>query len=348
MVHIANGIAARGIACDLVLAQAKGPFLADVADGVRVVDLRSWSTFTALLPLVKYLRRERPSAVLSGLENANVICVLARWLSRAKSRAVVTVHNNYLAISKERQSPVERATVSISARLYRWADAVVAVSEGVADDAARRSGLPRDSIRTILNPVVTDRLFTLANEPLHHDWLRPGMPPVLITVGRLADAKDHSTLVRAFASVRKRTPCRLVILGDGPKRAELQSLCAELGVQDDVLLPGFVDNPYAWIRRSGVFVLSSVREGLPTVLIEALALEVPIVSTDCESGPREILGGGLHGTLVPVRSPDLLAAAIEAALRSARRPVPRDAWAPYTRESAVCQYLDVLEDVDIA
>jgi len=197
---------------------------------------------------------------------------------------------------------------------YPWADKVVAVSKGVADDLVRITRLPKDKIQVIYNPVVTSEFFIKAEEPLDHPWFKPGEPPVILGVGRLTEAKDFPTLIRAFTLVRKERPARLMILGEGEDRPKLDALVKELGLEKDVALPGFVENPYKYMKRAAVFVLSSKWEGLPTVLIEAMALGTPVVSTACPSGPSEILEGGKWGRLVPVGDVEALAKAIVEAL----------------------------------
>jgi glycosyltransferase involved in cell wall biosynthesis len=190
---------------------------------------------------------------------------------------------------------------------YPWAQGVIAVSEEAADDLARVLNVPRWQIHVIYNPTYDDALLERAKEPVEHAWFRSGEPPVILGVGRLTHQKDFATLLRAFARVRKEVVCRLVILGEGDERARLQALAEELGVRRDVDLPGFVENPYAYMARAAIFVLSSRYEGLPNVLIEALACGVPVVSTDCPSGPREILLDGDAGVLIPVGDHDKMA-----------------------------------------
>jgi glycosyltransferase involved in cell wall biosynthesis len=175
---------------------------------------------------------------------------------------------------------------------------------------ARVLKVPRKQIYVIYNPTFDDSLLLRAKEPVEHSWFQAGEPPVILGVGRLTYQKDFATLLRAFARVRQELVCRLVILGEGEERAKLEGLAEELGVRKHVDLPGFVDNPYKYMIRASVFVLSSRYEGLPNVLIEALACGVPVVSTDCPSGPREILLDGRGGPLVPVGDADTMAAAI--------------------------------------
>jgi glycosyltransferase involved in cell wall biosynthesis len=167
-----------------------------------------------------------------------------------------------------------------------------------------------EKIKVIYNPVITPELFARAEEPLDHPWFRPGEPPVVLGVGRLTQAKDFPTLIRAFALVRKERPARLMILGEGEERPKLEALVRELRLEEDVALPGFVDNPYKYMKRAAVFVLSSRWEGFGIVLVEAMALGTPVVATDCPSGPAEILENGKWGRLVPPGDPEALAKAI--------------------------------------
>jgi glycosyltransferase involved in cell wall biosynthesis len=192
----------------------------------------------------------------------------------------------------------------------------------------------------IYNPVDTDHIKTLATAPLEHPWFAPGAVPVVLSAGRLTRQKDFPSLLRAFAQVRQSRPARLVILGEGEERTSLETLARELGCRDDIALPGFVPNPYPYMAAAGVFVLSSAWEGFGNVLIEAMALGVPVVSTDCPSGPAEILGRGRYGTLVPVSDVDALARAIATTLDQppeARRSIERAS--SFSCERIASQYL---------
>jgi glycosyltransferase involved in cell wall biosynthesis len=226
---------------------------------------------------------------------------------------------------------------------YLKADCIVAVSEGVADDLVSEVGLPRSAIRVIYNPVVTPELAARAEEPLVHPWLVPGSAPVLLAAGRLSAQKDFPTLLRAFARVRAARPARLIILGEGELRAQLEAQAVALGLGEDVQFPGFVENPYAYMRRAGVFVLSSAWEGFGIVLVEAMACGAPVVSTDCPVGPAEILEGGRYGPLVPIGDDGALAHAILSALDCPMDPERLRARAgDFALEKIGRQYLEVL------
>jgi glycosyltransferase involved in cell wall biosynthesis len=227
--------------------------------------------------------------------------------------------------------------------IYPRVDHVVCVSQGVLEDTRALTGLPDERLSVIRNPVVTPRLAELAAQPADHPWAADPTVPLILGAGRLTEQKDFPTLVRAFARLRKDRPARLVILGDGRQRGVLETLARERGVAADLALPGFAPNPYAWMARAKLFVLSSAWEGSPNVLTEALALGLPSVATDCPSGPREILAGGRWGPLVPVGDDAALAAAMAATLDDPQPPEAlRAAVAEYTRDAAAGAYLRVL------
>jgi len=342
MLNLAGGLVDRGHAVDLVLARARGSFLADVPAQVRVVDLRAPRVLMSLGPLVRYLNRERPAALLSILY-ANIVAILARRLSRASLRLVVSERNTLSSEAEGFRGDLRmRLMPLLVRRLYPWADSVVAVSQGVADDLVRVAGVPSEQVRVIYNPIVTPRLRERAGAAVDHPWFAAGEPPVVLGVGRLSAQKDFGALIRAFQIVRQARPARLLILGEGDERPALESLVAQLGLGQDVSLPGFVDNPCPYMARAGVFVLSSRWEGLPGVLIEALFCGSPVVATDCPSGPREILADGRYGLLAPVGDVRALAGAIEASLDGRNPRPPRESWLRFEEETAVEQYERVL------
>jgi glycosyltransferase involved in cell wall biosynthesis len=225
---------------------------------------------------------------------------------------------------------------------YPWADGIIAVSGGVADDLAPLIKIPRERIRVIYNPIVTPGLFEKSTILLEHPWFKSGEPPVLLAAGRLAVQKAFDVLIQAFSQVRKKHRARLLILGEGEERFALEALIREYKLEQDISMPGFVSNPYSYMAHAAAFVLSSRWEGLPTVLVEAMALGAPIISTDCPSGPREILKDGKYGQLVPVDDPSALAAAIDTSLTAkVLRPSP-ESWKPYELECVVDQYINIL------
>jgi glycosyltransferase involved in cell wall biosynthesis len=344
MLALAGGIARRGFPVDLVLVRYQGAYVEDIPADIRVIDLGTKRTVNSVAALARYLRHERPSVLLTALVHVNIAALLARLLARGRTRLVVTEHNQ---ISKN-ISPTASSTVRIAYRLvpflYPKAAQIIAVSDGVADDLTRFTGMERERIDVAHNPVVTPDMLAKAAQPVDHPWFGDGETPVILGVGRLSAQKDFCTLLRAFALVRATRPVRLVILGEGDCRKELEDLTNELGIAADVQLPGFVDNPLAFMGKASLFVLSSRFEGLPTVLIEAMACGTPVVATDCPSGPREILEDGALGGLAPVGDVQALASAIGQSLDN---PVAaerlRGKADEFTVDRAVDRYLALLQ-----
>lgn len=342
-VNLAAGFAERGFRTDLVLAKAEGPLLAHVPGSVRVCDLKSARVLRAVRPLAAYLRRERPAAMLAALNHANLVAMAAARTPGARTRTVIAIHVTSARELRDAKDVRTRAIPWLLGRLHQWADAIVAVSEGVADDFAQVTRIPRERIDVIYNPVVTRALLDGALEQPPHPWFAAKTCPVVLGVGRLALQKNFPALVEAFAVVkREHKNARLVILGEGPEREAIEGQICRHGIADCVALPGFVDNPYSYIARAAVLALSSDFEGLPNVLIEALALGTPVVSTDCPSGPREILRGGALGSLVPVGDVPALAHAITRAMMSPRTAPPLEALRPFLPDVVLDQYQRVL------
>ena len=342
--NLAHGITERGLPVDLVLAAAEGPFRDQVPPAVRVVDLRAGRVIRSLIPLSGYLRRERPRVLFSQMDHANLVALWASKLARRATPVVVTVHNTMSQATRQEGRMAQRLWPPLLRTFYPWASSVVAVSRGAADDLARTTGLPRDRVEVVYNPVITPGMMALAGHAPDHPWFAPGQPPVILGVGRLTRQKDFPALIRAFAEVRRGRTAHLIILGEGEDRPELEKLISKLGLNSDVALPGFRENAMAYIARSALFVLSSAWEGLPTVLIEALATGTPVVSTDCPSGPREILQDGRLGALVPVGDTAALAEAMIQALDHPAGSAPHDALLPFTRDAAVDHYLSLIEN----
>ncbi|MFZ1028977.1 MAG: glycosyltransferase [Limnoraphis robusta] len=341
-INLTRSFAERGLKVDLVLSSAGGPHLEKVSPQVRIIDFKT-PRLTACLPsLISYLKQEQPRGMLSTLHYANEVALLAKKLSRTPTRVVVREANN-LSRDTQASTPYKRRLLPFLVRsFYPWADHIVAVSKGVAEDLSQVSGLSLERIQTIYNPTITPELQEKAKEPLDHPWFADGQPPVILGVGKLHIQKDFSMLIRAFAQVRQVREARLIILGWGPERPQLEALVQELGLENDVALPDHVLNPYAYMSRSAVFVLSSAWEGLPNVLIEAMATAVPVISTDCQSGPSEILKGGEYGWLTPVGDPQAMAEAILKVLSGNLKPIDPDWLKQFTLEVSSQRYLDIL------
>jgi glycosyltransferase involved in cell wall biosynthesis len=357
---LAGGFADRGHRVDFVVVNAEGPLSEGVPDGVTLVVLdsllirlagrlkrkrRKRSITASGFALARYLWRERPDVLMSAANHVHLTALFATRFSFAPVRLVLRVSNHLTQSHLGGRGRPRLNRLKLARRAYGWADAVIGVSQGIADDIVEHTALSRDCTHAITNPTYTPEIEAAATAPIDHPWVEAGAPPLLLGAGRLAPAKDFSTLLRAFARVRSIRPANLVILGEGGRRPRIEDLVRELGLEDAVALPGFVYNPFAWMSRAALFVLSSAWEGSPGVLVEAMACGCPIVSTDCPSGPAEILAGGSYGRLVPVGDDEALADAILEALEV---PVDRGELRSRAREfavdRAVDRYLDVLLD----
>jgi glycosyltransferase involved in cell wall biosynthesis len=342
-VTLANAFAARGLAVDLVLPNANGPYRSQVNPAIKIVDLNASRVLASAPRLVAYLRRERPASLLSVMNHANVVAVAAKALAGVRTRVIVSEHNTLSSSIGNGLSLNDHVHLGLMKLCYRIADGVVGVSDGVSDDLARCIRLPRDRITTIYNPIDAHQISLRSQVMVEHPWFAPGAPPVIVGIGRLTEQKNFKLLLDAFARLRSNRSgeVRLIILGEGELRGDLERQVEALGLKD-VSLPGFVSNPYAYARASAVFVLSSAWEGLPTVLIEAMACGVRVVSTNCPSGPSEILEDGKWGRLVPTNDVAALADAMDAALNDSAPPAVSDRAMDFSVNRSVDAYLRIL------
>ncbi len=343
LVNLARGITQRGVMVDFLMSRAEGPYISSLPPEVRVVEFGTSHPLKILPPLVHYLRQEQPTVLLAAKDRAYRVAIWARRLARSSTRVVVRAGTTVSQRIKG-QNPIKKWRSHRTMRkLYPQADMIIAVSQGVGRDVARITRIPLERIHVIPNPVVTPEMSTLAQAPVDDPMFAQGSPPVILGAGGFRRQKDFPTLLRAFARVRKERPACLVILGRGRGRPRLEALAKKLGIEKDFCLPGFVTNPYAYMAQSALFVLSSAWEGLANVLVEALAVGTPVVSTDCKSGPREILQNGRYGPLVAVGDVEGLSKAILETLEN-----PLDARALksaaelYTIEASTDQYITAL------
>ena len=298
VINLLKGMRGKDVDLDLVVASTEGPYLNQVPKEVRVINLETKRVVKALIPLSQYLRENQPSTLISHMSHANLIAVLAKILAREKTRLVLVEHNT---LSAAKSKLIRAKFIPVLMKLlYRYADAIVGVSQATARDLEYQLGLRKQTVKTIYNPVVDSQLIFQANQSLNHPWFEKGTPPVFLAVGRLTQQKDFATLIKAFAILRTTKVARLIILGEGELRGELEDMTKRLGISKDVAIPGFVENPYMYMKNASAFVMSSRWEGLGNVLIEAMACGCPVISTDCPHGPKEILAAGKYGILVPI------------------------------------------------
>ncbi len=340
MVNLIKGFVDLGLSVDLVLNKADGPYMKLVPPQVRIIDLQAPRMIQGLPKLVSYLKREKPAALLTTLHYNIEIAILAKHLARSKTRLIVREANTLSNQSK--YCKTDQWSGQLAKWFYPWADQVLAVSHGVADDLSKVTGMSLARMKVVYNPVITPSLVENSRAVLDHPWLSDKAVPVVLGVGRLSEQKDFPTLIRAVAQVRSHRPVRLLILGAGPDRESLTALAASLGIKEDVAFMGFVDNPYAYMKQADVFVLSSKWEGLPNVLIEAMAVGTPVVSTNCPSGAAEILANGKYGELVEIGDDRAMATAIAKVLEGDIKPVGADWMQQFALSTAVENYLPIL------
>lgn len=342
-----TGLVERGHDVELVLERREGAYLARIPDTISVRELRRrsrWSGYRRFLPgwpregfahlrgalglgprsiplhrlisLVDYLESRRPDVLISAHDRAPLLALWAAHIARSRVATMIVEHsilsrNRAAARTDSRADAVMTHRLTLMRRLYPQADALVAVSNGGAADLAETLGLPRQAVRTLHNPVVASDIAESDVQHVDDPWLDADAPPVIVCAARLAPEKALHVLIDAFAELRNRSgDTRLIILGDGPERERLTRRIADHGIEAQVRLPGWVDNPRTWIRRCALFVLCSEFESLPTALIEAMASGCPVVATDCPGGTREILEDGRYGRLVPVGDAAALADAM--------------------------------------
>jgi glycosyltransferase involved in cell wall biosynthesis len=298
---------------DLVLMAEKGELLSLLPSSVRRFDLRAVRIRSVVRPLARYFRERRPDALQASMWPLTVAAVVARRVSRSNSRLVVSDH---AILSEQYQTAATCSALRLSTRwFYPLADARVVVSRGAAEDLARLSGLAPRLFDVIYNPIPEPRLRNLRQPEVEKLW---GDAEVrVLNVGSLKPEKNQALLLRAFSHLRRRRLAKLIVLGEGACRPALEALTSELGIETDVLMPGFAADPWPYYASADLFVLSSDYEGFGNVLVEAMRCGVPVVSTDCPCGPREILADGRYGRLVPVGDEVMLANAIMEAVESA-------------------------------
>ena len=292
----------------LALVKRTGVLLDEVPADVPVIDLAAPRLAAAVPYLARVIRAQRPDVVLCTASAGNAIAVAAHWLARSPARLVLSERNS---LRRADLSSLRKAVENRLKRLaYRRADVVTAVSEGVADDLVELLALDRARVQVVYNPMIADNLAARAAEPVDHPWFARAAAeaaPILVAVGRLVAMKDYPTMFAALAQLRQTTPARLAILGDGPLRGELEAHARALGLGDAIAFLGYDKNPYRYMKAARLLIHSSLAEGLPGALIQSLACGTPVVATDCDHGPREVVRDGVDGFLVPVRAPDALA-----------------------------------------
>ena len=339
-INLAREFLRRGLAVDMILLETDSAYTDLPA--WNLVDLGTRRISASLPALNRALRNLRPDVLISAQTPLNALALISSTMVDKPPRVMVTEHNHLTTASQNTSRLGDRLRPLMVRWLYRRADWIVSVSDGVADDLARAGRIPRERIRVIYNSLDLDEIQRKAAEPVEHLWFKQKDIPVILAVGRMYKQKDYPVLINAFAKLRAKREARLLILGEGEDRAKLEEQVKNLGLTRDVEMPGFVTNPFASMARANLLALSSEWEGFAIVLTEALACGTPVVSTDCPSGPREILADGKYGRLVPVGDADTLAAAMESTLDA---PPPRELLLRRAQDFSVEHVADAYLDV---
>lgn len=348
-VNIVNGLSDRGHDVDLLLSRSEGKLQSKLSDEVSVVTLapdrpHALGVAEHLPALASYLRNEEPTALFPHLAHVSVVSLALKRILDIDTKVVPTHHKAFRTAPD--RSAKDRVVSRLVPHLYPSADRLITVSGGVAESLTTKMPVSREHISVLHNPVEIETVRRRAEIPVDHDWLEDDGKDVILFVGRIEAQKDLETWLRAFRLIHDERPdTRAVIAGKGSDRDGLLSLADELGLADVVSMPGYVDNPYRYMSQASVFLLSSRYEGLPTVLIEALACGCPIVATDCPSGPREILDGGKYGELRPVGDAAGLSNAVTDALAQPdNAAVLRERADEFAPETVIDEYERFLAD----
>ncbi|MDG9667600.1 glycosyltransferase [Hahella sp. CR1] len=311
MVRLANALAEQNTAVTMVLLTEGGVNKAELSSAVKLVELGSPRTLSSVPRLAAYLREAQPDRILSALTHVNVAAALACAMTGMLRRLVVSERNTYSLDKKVNTGAVMKFTYWLAPKIYRrLPNPIIAVSGGVARDLIETESLRPKDIVVAPNPVLTAKVLTMMDEPASHPWLQDPAIRVVVAVGRLSHQKGFDTLIRAFAQVADIANLKLVIFGEGELREELSALVSQLQLTEKVDLPGYAANPLAEMKAADLFVLSSRFEGSPNVLVEAMATGVPVLATNCPSGPDEILDQGRLAPLVPVDDVNAMAQAL--------------------------------------
>lgn len=347
---LASGLRGRGVHVTLVLHRLEGQLAEQLPDGIKVHQLGGKRTLTDIPKLMRYLSSEQPDVLLANLDHNNVAALLAKSLSRTRTRIVICQHNpigaEFAASEGWSYHLIPKLYQLLSGRISK----AIAVSSGLSRELISMAGIPPEKVVVIHNPVLDAGFLDRSYHDLEHPWLIDRQTPVFVTAGRLVAQKDHETLLRALALHRRRFDSRLIVLGTGGLLTRLDALASGLGIHDAVDFVGFLSNPLPLLRAADAFVLSSRSEGFGNVLVEAMGCGTPVISTNCRHGPSEILANGKYGLLVPIQDPEALAAAMDQ-VGDLRARFPAEVLEARSREfsESVCtdRYFEVIRSMTV-
>ncbi len=341
-INLCRGLSEANKKVDLVVRSGDIPFKQMLNRHIRIVRLKG-NKKNIVSQLINYLRENTPKVLLST-KGGDREAIEAKYKGNMDVKVVLRHGTTFSKRDKDRFF-LKRIILRYKLkRTLPKADLIIAVSNGVAEDIIRLTNIQEKKVKILPNPTIVPEIFELAKQEVDHPWFREKKYPIILGAGGFRRAKDFPTLIKAFGIVRSHLQARLVILGDGRQRTKVEDLIKGLGLSNEVWLPGFRENPYSFMRSADLFVLSSIWEGSPNVLIESMALGTPVVSTDCPSGPREILANGKYGKLVPMQCPKEMATAILHSLRTPmRREIIQQGVKRFELKNSIQAYIEALE-----
>ena len=316
LANLSNALFRFGYRVDILVDRESFPYAGDTAEGVNIRHLKTSHRIGGVFHLLCYFLKYKPQIVLTPFVQLTLLAVRTRRLFRVPVKIFANIHSVYSIDFASLDERKRKKRVDDMRRYYPQCEGLIAVSDGAALDFSKLTGLPEAPIHRIFNPVVTDDLVERSMSRPDHPWFQTDQPPVIIGIGRLVKNKNFDHLIEVFDILREQRECRLVIVGEGPARTDLDSIAEESPFRQDIFFTGRLENPFPYLRYASVMVLASSYEGLSNTLIESLALGTPVVSTDCPYGPREILDNGRFGELVPVNDVKALSEAIIKTLRN--------------------------------
>ncbi|THB73263.1 MAG: glycosyltransferase [Gammaproteobacteria bacterium] len=342
IVALAGAIADQGFTVDLVIGDAQSDYHSEIASNVNVHDFSTRSPVKTMRCLMAYLRYHNPQVIMSALDIPNLMLIISAKLVGYKGKIFIS-QRAVIDASLRNLKPCRRIiTAFLQKLLFPYADTLISNSKAAANELLNRLSIPAEKIITIQNAIDSERIYKLSLEPLHDKFIEENSLPVILTIGSLTKRKDIQTLIKAIAIVIKHKKVKLVILGKGPEQKNIDTLISKLNLEEYIHLPGFDVNPYKWIAASSVFVSSSTEEGFPNVIAEALALNCPVVATDCPGDTSDLLEFGKWGKLVPVGHVEQMSEAILTTINASNNPDGRKRAADFTPDKVTAAYLEAL------
>lgn len=342
-VSLGIALSNRGYNIDFLVRNNQNPIKKEFSKKIQIVDFNKKRMARTIIPLMVYLISTKPYALISALYLPNAIAIMASKFTGSKTKIITTIHSMDSLKDYSKKSLANHVEKKVVLHFTNQAKCIVAVSKGAAEYSSRLFKIPIKNYYIIYNPLEIEEVTIKSNQIAEDEYFQNDKFPIIISIGRLNPVKDYETLLEAFQIVRSKIPAKMLILGEGTLRGKLEQNIAKYKLGKDVLLPGYINNPYPYLKQADVFVSSSLHESFGLVLIEAMAVGCPIVSTDCPGGVKEVLGDGKYGKLVPVGDPEAMANAILESLSEKPKPVSSEWLNQFSLDIIVNKYIDLIE-----